>query len=86
MVKKQESYFIQRVLPLVGLSEKEHYNWQESCKILGVQRTTLWRLVKAGKITVLDVTHKGSAAKAIAKTEFIRWFAPMDSNDLKELD
>jgi len=34
--------------------EKLTYNTAETCKALGVSRATLWRLVKADKITPLQ--------------------------------
>ncbi len=47
------------------LSEVKKYDpglatMKEACDFMGIHYITLWRLVKAGKIKVIDITNPGS--------------------------
>lgn len=36
--------------PIMELQAKEFLTIQETCKLLGISRTTLWRILKQGKL------------------------------------
>jgi excisionase family DNA binding protein len=55
--------------------EKLTYNTHETCEALGVSRATLWRLVKAGKITPL----RTGLRKKLFSVETVRQFATAEA-------
>lgn len=54
--ERGEKYFLEVVLPSVGLPDKPTYNIPELMKIMDCDRSTLWKMNKLGKITITQ--HK----------------------------
>lgn len=41
--------------PIIELQAKEFLTGKETCEVFGISRTTLWRLIKQGKLKTADI-------------------------------
>jgi excisionase family DNA binding protein len=72
----KESYFLKRVLPSVGMTDKASYNLSETAIILGVSKTTLFRMIRQEKIKAVNSGPSGS--RKVYRQEFIDYFQEYD--------
>lgn len=72
------SYFIRIVLPSVGMPEKGSYNVQESCRILGVSRATVYRMLKDGR---LRYQNGEETIPTVYRAEFEKYFSAWDFDE-----
>lgn len=74
-MNKKRSYFEDVVLPSVGLPKKPSYNLAEVCRIFGVHRTTLYRMIRDGAVTAVR-SHRRDYR--VYLEELRRYFSPYD--------
>lgn len=67
MKKDENSYFLNTILPSVGMPEKGTYNLTEVSKILGVHRHTVRRYNKQGRLQI-------SPARKVYINDLARFF------------
>lgn len=73
-VAPKQSYFRKIVLPSVGLPEKGSYNIHEACRILGVSRATVYRMLKDGRLR----QEGNDSIPKVYHQEFEKYFAAWD--------
>lgn len=44
--------------PMIDLQAKEFLNMTETCKLLGISRTTLWRAIKDGRLKTAKIGRR----------------------------
>jgi excisionase family DNA binding protein len=75
------SYFLKRVLPSVRLPDKASYNVAEACRILQIDRSTVYRLVTQGKLQAAGTDGR----LLFYRQFFIDYFKKYDEDSLEEL-
>jgi len=70
----QRPYFLDSVLPSVGLPDNGSYNLSEVARILTVSRASVWRLISNGHLTAVKAGITAQSNVRIYKTELIRFF------------
>jgi excisionase family DNA binding protein len=78
---ERQSYFLHRVLPSVRLPDKASYNVAETCRILQVDRSTVYRLIAQGKLEAAGTDGK----MIIYRQTFLNYFAVYDEANISEL-
>lgn len=66
--------------PIIEIQSKDFLGVQEICKLFGVSRTTVWRLMKTGKVESAKIGRK----KFVTRSSINKLFAPQIAEPKEE--